>query len=153
MNDSTAYSHTRLSTPGLWRPALRAVAVVLVALALLLFVVGLSGTAAHRGQAPKHVLARERVTSLVNPAAFTSGLENVMLADARLGQASFYAKEHPHGHAWQVNYQVLVSACLRAVAKYDAAASQYTAGALTDQGLPAQIDITAAPTDCREPAS
>jgi len=148
MLDRTAYWIARPPTPE--RPPRKAVAIS-VALTLVLLVIGLSGTTAHPSQAATPLLAGDGKPTLDNPAAFTSMLRKVMLADASLGQAGYYAKQYPHALAWQVNYQQMVNSCLRAVAEYDGAASKYTLNAFTNQDLPRQIDITAAPTDCRSP--
>lgn len=148
MQDRTAYWIARPSTPE--RAPRKAVA-VLVALTLTVLVVGMSGSTAHPSQAATPLVVSDGRPTLDNPAAFTRLLEKVMLADARLGQAGYYVKKYPGSLAWQVNYQELVNSCLRVVAEYDGAASTYTVNAFTNQGLPRQIDITAAPTDCRSP--
>jgi len=149
MNERTAYWAARPPTPE--RAPRKAVAIILVALTVLVVLIGLSGTTAHPSQAATPLVVGDGDPTLTNPAAFTRMLEKVMLADASLGQAGFYAKAYPHSLGWKVNYEVMVNACLRAVAEYDAAASKYTLGAFTNQGLPRQVDTTAAATDCSEP--
>lgn len=149
MHDRTEYWMARPSPPE--RAPHRAVSIILVALALVVLVVSLSGNASHPSAAATPILASDSAPTVDNSAAFTSMLEKVMSADASLGQAAFYVKQYPYARVWQANYEVILSSCLRAVAEYDAAASKYTLSALTNQGLIGQVDMTAASTDCRAP--
>lgn len=151
MNDRTAYWLDRPSTSPGKRAAHKLVAVIFMVLTLVVVAVGLSGTTAQPGQASTPLAVTPDAPALADPAPFTTRLERIMLADARLGQAAFYARQYPHSLVWQQNYEGMVRSCQRAVAEYDAAAAKYTQRALSNEGLPRRIDITAATTDCRAP--
>ena len=149
MYDRTAYWIARPATPE--RAPRKTVAIILVALTLVVLVVCLSGNAARPSSAAEPISVSDGAPKVENPGAFSSMLEKIMSADANLGQAAFYAKQYPNARVWQANYDVMVRSCLQAVSEYDAAASKYTLGALSDHGLPSQVDIAVAPTDCRPP--